>query len=296
MNYAIEFIKSNIQAKNTGVLIYLILNVFIIVSYFTLYIPSIFGVIVGILIYGASIWLAMSPLGEKVLQWQLGAKEIVREEQLNRLMPLFEEVYEKAKKEHPNLQEDIKLYIKNDNEQNAFATGRRTICVNRGLLELSDDKIKAVLAHEFGHLSNKDTDFILFITIGNLFVTIGFTIARWIFLTIGIIIGIFNRSIGQIAITLLVDFILLGLMKLWTKLGSYLVLKTSRDNEYKADEFAHKIGYGNALIDVIDSFNGKNYETKGLFATLAASHPDPDQRIGHLQQLRRNENQLSELS
>lgn len=287
MNYAVDFIKSNIQAKNIGVLLYLIINVFIIVGYFTLYIPNFGGVIVGLIAYAVSLWFAMSTFGEKVLRWQLGAKEIVREEQLERLMPLFEEVYEKAKRQFPNLQTDIKLYIKNDEEQNAFATGRRTICVNRGLLTLRDEEIKAVLAHEFGHLANKDTDFILFITIGNLFVTVGFTIARWIFLAFGFMFGFINRSLGQILVVLFVDFILLGLMKLWTKLGTLLVMKTSRDNEYKADEFAHKLGYGNELIDVIDSFNGASGSSKGLFATLAASHPDPDQRIGHLQKLRR---------
>ena len=39
--------------------------------------------------------------------------------------------------------------------------------MTRGLLQWSDEEIKAALGHEFGHLAHKDTDRILVISIGN---------------------------------------------------------------------------------------------------------------------------------
>lgn len=54
-----------------------------------------------------------------------------------------------------------RVYIINDPAPNAFATGRNqnnaAIAVTTGILEiLSDDELEGVLAHEFGHIQNKD--------------------------------------------------------------------------------------------------------------------------------------------
>lgn len=72
---------------------------------------------------------------------------------MNRLEPLFYEVYQKAKMQEPLISDSVRLYMNEDESENAFATGRRTICVTRGLLNLSDEAIKATLGHEFGHLA-----------------------------------------------------------------------------------------------------------------------------------------------
>ena len=84
-----------------------------------------------------------------------------------RLEPLFYEVYQKAKMQEPLISDSVRLYMNEDESENAFATGRRTICVTRGLLNLSDEAIKATLGHEFGHLAHKDTDRCLLVVLGN---------------------------------------------------------------------------------------------------------------------------------
>ena len=45
-------------------------------------------------------------------------------------------------KQYPYLKKPFKLFIKHDDSINAFAVGRNTICINRGLLALDDDAIK----------------------------------------------------------------------------------------------------------------------------------------------------------
>lgn len=58
-----------------------------------------------------------------------------------------------------------------DEDPNAFATGRKTICVTEGMLHMPESQIKATLGHEFGHLAHKDTDLILVVSVGNLIVS-----------------------------------------------------------------------------------------------------------------------------
>lgn len=277
--YIVDFAQRLWKKQNIGIIIYLILNTLLIVSLFG-------NILSGLIIYILSISLALSPFGEWVLRLQQGCKAPVRKEHVERLQPLFDEVYERAKKLDPSLPSDVKFFICKDKEPNAFATGRKTICLTRGLLEYSDDEIKSVLAHEFGHLSHKDTDLILVIAVGNMIVTLVYVFFRIMFWIFGVMVTIANRSLGSLLMTFLIDVIVVGGMWLWTKLGTALVMHSSRKNEYEADKFSYDCGYGEDLIHVIDSFNEIEIENKkSLWATLAASHPDPDERIGHLQKL-----------
>lgn len=107
------------------------------------------------------------PEWEFIVRFQTGCKKIKDPEVMNRLEPLFYEVYQKAKMQEPLISDSVRLYMNEDESENAFATGRRTICVTRGLLNLSDEAIKATLGHEFGHLAHKDTDRCLLVVLGN---------------------------------------------------------------------------------------------------------------------------------
>src|SRR5256885_14670640 len=54
-----------------------------------------------------------------------------------------------------------RVYVSPDPSPNAFATGRNpshaAICVNDGLLRvLDEEELYGVLAHEFGHVRNRD--------------------------------------------------------------------------------------------------------------------------------------------
>jgi heat shock protein HtpX len=56
----------------------------------------------------------------------------------------------------------VPIYISEDPQPNAFAAGRgpgkAVICVNRGLLEtMNQGEVEAVIAHEIGHVVNRDT-------------------------------------------------------------------------------------------------------------------------------------------
>ena len=273
----------------------MILNTVLIVAIFSGGFQTVEGVLLGLGAYLLSLFIALSPVGEWLLRVQNGCKKMTSMEDIERFEPLFREVYSQAKMANPELPNDIKMFISDSAEPNAFATGRRTVCVTKGLMSYTDEQIKGVFAHEFGHLAHKDTDAILIVSVGNMIISaiflliriisnISFGIAKIFTLFMGdnagSIFGFLFMCLGKLA----ADFILAALMWIWTKLGVLLCMYSSRQNEYAADEYAFNCGYGYDLQQVLESF-GNGSGSTGLFSALVSSHPDTYKRIARLQQL-----------
>lgn len=183
--------------------------------------------------------------------------------------------------------------MNDDKSANAFATGRKTICITEGLLRMPPEQIKAALAHEFGHIAHKDTDLILFVTIGNMIITTVLLLLRLFInfihwgadlaaLLVGGRDGVFALVMNSICHAMMILFVCFCSWA-WSGIGTTLVMHSSRSAEYEADEFAFHLGFGDALCALLDRIGGER-ET-GLFARLASSHPDKNSRIAHLQQL-----------
>lgn len=288
--YVVDFFTRLFRKSNIPVIIYLSLNFLILVLLFASG-GILKSILLSLILYIGSISVALSPLGEWVLRKQTNCNEIKRQDIANFIYPLFNEVYARAKYVDPTLPDDIKLYMNNDEQANAFATGRKTVCITEGMLRQHPQCIKAALAHEFGHLSHKDTDVILVVSVGNFILTVlfffvrvtlymtkfMFTIAN-IFSTRNFWIELFNQLSHFI-----LDVILVALMALWTQFGLLLIRKSSRDNEFLADEFSLRLGYGKALCHLLDTF--KSAKGNKLFANLMDSHPDKNDRIARLQSL-----------
>lgn len=296
--YFIDFFKRITRKSNIPVLIYLILNVFVIAGIINFVlvnetIPFWQSLLIGLLLYVISLFIALSPVGEWILRLQNGCKKIKRVDQINFIEPIFREVYDKAKRLNPSIPDNVKLYMNSDEDPNAFATGRRTICITEGMLYMPENQIKATLGHEFGHLAHRDTDLILIVVVGNLIVSTFILGIRLVIDLIHFIFWILTLFIGgpegvfaailNYLYHALITAIVVGLTWLWTKIGVLLVMKSSRENEYEADEFSFNLGYGNELCVLLDSISGSH--GKGLFANLASSHPDKNDRIARLQNL-----------
>jgi heat shock protein HtpX len=298
--YIIDFLKCLGRRSNITTCIYLVLNILLIGGIVTLFLGAYgvenygIGFLIGLGLYIVSMLIALSPIGEWILRMQTGCKKIRRHEQLDILMPAFQEVYDKARREEPSISEEIQLYISEEEDANAFATGRKTICVTKGLLALPQDQIKAILGHEFGHLAHKDTDIILVVAVGNMIVNFIIFLIKSIIELVHLVYLIciwlthdredaFFSSIVLALYNFLIMAIVGGLTWLWTQLGVLLCMKSSRGNEFEADAFSYKLGYGKELCEALDAICGS--DAKGLFATLSSSHPSRDDRIGALQDL-----------
>jgi heat shock protein HtpX len=323
--YFMDLFKRMFRKANFSVLLYLALNVFIIgftVWYlaahpigsaleFPLWEPlqlpawQTFGA--GIALYAGSLAIALSPLGEWILRVQTGCKLIKREEHTAFLEPIFKEVMEQAKKDYPMLPDNVHIFLCSDSAPNAFAIGRRTICITEGMLHMPEEQIKAALAHECSHLAHHDTDLILLVSVGNLVVSgllaairallyvfhLGMSLVSSILriagslnIALAFITGVFNVviSLMNIIYNVICKYVLTGFSWVWTKLGVVLVLNSGKEKEFEADAGAFNMGYGEALCQLLDQ-NMCAEKPQGLFANLAGSHPDKNERIARLQQL-----------
>ena len=324
--YLFDFLRSLMKVEKIPIIIYLMIDSLFAFAGVTIIFATFFengaGMTdkqamlclgVSILVYLIAITLSLSPAGEWVLRKKLKCQDIrvgCDPATESRLTLLFNEVYGRARKLNPSISSNIRLFIQNENaEPNAFAVGRRSICVSGGLLALPDDQIKAVLAHEFGHLANKDTDLNLVVNIANLFMNFLFLIGWAILIFYKIvcwILSIFAGMAGEAAYALtgklfefvfaIMSFALVRLVQyVWNIIGSLFIKLASRGAEYEADEFAYNLGYGDSLIAFfktmpdsvhrggIAGFGRLVRNTIEALATLSDTHPATWKRIEKLE-------------
>ena len=299
--YFIDFFKGLFNKSHVGTIIWMIVNLAVICTAFAFIAHGmsesiVGGIFFGLFAYALSLVLALSPVGEYITRFQNGCKKAEKYPDAEaRLRPLFDEVYAKAKAKNPSLSDSVKLYIREDDTPNAFATGRSTVCVTTGLLDLDDRKIKGILGHEFGHLAHKDTYILQAISVGNLFVSVLFFLTKFVIdaaitttrivlhFAIDTLLGrIIMGILGKIS-KLIIDGMLALLMYLWTRLGIAICMASSRSDEYEADRYSCDLGYGSSLAQALSALSGVSYKRKkDLWAALSASHPDTQDRIGRI--------------
>jgi heat shock protein HtpX len=192
-----------------------------------------------------------------------------------------------------------RLYVIPSGQPNAFATGRNpqhaAVAVTEGLLrELPPNQIKAVLAHEFGHIANRD------ILVSSIAATVAGAIAA--------IANIFQFSLffggGDEDSGPLGWIGLLGTIIVAPIAASLLQLAVSRQREYLADATAAQLlGRAAPLADALETLERAaealpvtvNPATASLYAvnplarqgvaTLFATHPPLAERVRRLRAL-----------
>lgn len=172
-----------------------------------------------------------------------------------KIVPLLELVLKKTKENSPYTVNKVNLTMIHDETPNAFAVGRKTICITDALLNLSDDDILGILAHEVGHLAYGHSIVQLIIGGGNVFIWVAIFLIKIACWTITAILGLFAiRSRRLISGVLLAGIASLSsnFIWLWTKFCLLFLRWSMRQNEFVADEFAYNIGFGNQLAKVID--------------------------------------------
>ncbi len=275
------------RLSNLGTFIFFLLNICLLVGIFF---PNGYtweGVAVLALCYASSVLISLSPVGEWLLASLSGAQEIKRQDIKIRLIPLLQIPFEQAKEQTPTMVSSIRLKIIHDQAPNAFAIGRKTICVTDGLLSLTDEDIMAVFAHELGHIAYKHSTIQLLIGGGNLFISGFLLIVKLVCWAITGICALFAIGTRRLSVGLLITA--LGsissiLIWLWTKFCMLFLMWSMRQNEFIADEYAYKLGYGVSLARVLD-YNMCTPPEGGLLKALYSSHPNSNDRIARLQEM-----------
>ena len=193
-----------------------------------------------------------------------------------------------------------RIYVIPDDSPNAFATGRNpnhaAVAVTRGILNLlNDDELEGVLAHELGHVRNRDilTSSVAATLAGAITMLASF--ARWGMIFGGMGGGV-RRERGGGGIGALFMIILAPIA------ATLIQLAISRSREYEADATgAHITGNPYALasaLEKLDAYSKRlplqaSASTAHLFivaplissggiASLFATHPPIKDRIARL--------------
>ncbi|MBE6715613.1 MAG: hypothetical protein E7573_01685 [Ruminococcaceae bacterium] len=249
------------------------------------------SIILTAVIYGACIGLALSPVGEIIVRLMEGARPIQTQDDKDYLLPIFEEVYEEAKKLTPSINQDIQLYITDSLSVNAFAVGRKTVAVTRGAVyTFSADELKGILGHELGHIVNGDTKALLMSLVGNGFFSLIIFVLR---IVMNIIQTISNALSGKNIVIVVIAFItfIASLFVdvatfLFMFIGDVILALNSRYNEYLADEYSYLIGFGEDLKSALYVISKISMPRKAtLTERLKASHPYTTARIERLENI-----------
>ena len=205
------------------------------------------------------------------------------------LEPLFEKLcsYSGVKRN------SLTVRMRNDEDINAFASGINHITIHTGALGGLDKRhLLGVLAHELGHLRNRDT---IYLTITYAMDRLGQLILNLVILLNGALnilalIPIVNIVIRIIQIVLLVMIAAVEYVLRLPKWITYYF--DSRRREYAADAYAVSIGLGRELreglvalglateqIGMLETGELYDRESTGFFSRLFITHPKMIKRI-----------------
>jgi heat shock protein HtpX len=238
-----------------------------------------YGLFIGLVIWGVMLLVNMMG-GESVLLASANAREISHED-APQLYNIVEEMRIAAA-----LPAMPKVYIIDTPVPNAFAVGlkpeRACIAVTSGLLErLNRDELQGVVAHELGHISNRDTLFMTLagVTLGAIVLLADFGI-RMLFWGGG---GRSRRSSSSsgkgggaaMAVMMIVAVVLAILAPIIARL---LYFACSRQREYLADASAAQYtrlpgGLASALGKIAAQQDPKKIPVNRVVAPMYAVNP-----------------------
>jgi heat shock protein HtpX len=241
--------------------------------------------VVAVLLNFGSYWFS-----DRLVIFATGAKEVSRE-QAAQLHEIVETLASRAGVPKP------KVFLMESPAPNAFATGRSprraVVAVTRGLLNVLDrNELEGVLAHELGHVINRDmliSSIVACICGAIMFLA---SAARW-----GALMAGDDERVNGFA------WLVIGFL---APIGALLVqLGISRSREYRADETGARLcGKPLALASALTRIDaaaqlGPAMQAppqtahlflvpplrRGFLATLFSTHPDTAERVRRLQSM-----------
>jgi Zn-dependent protease with chaperone function len=247
---------------------------------------------------GSSLLIAslvmVSPLGDKIMSlfFVMRKKSLREEEKINpaieRVQQLYRQKYGKDLK--------INAYVMDAPHIDGMSLGRKSVAVSTGLLKTgTEDEITAVIAHEAGHLHNKDGIFNIAFFIAGL-PTLFLNAALKYVLFFGpkpSMPGSGGES-SMFGAGIIVIFILLiffpYFLVFW--LMSFIAILALRavemviawPTEYRADRFSVDLGLGAALIALFERIEDEDIRnTSGFLSKYMYSHPATALRIDKIE-------------
>lgn len=267
-----------------------ILSIIIVMGTDIMRLPPIVGCGIAYAIAGGLTLIGYTRFGNNVVGLFMPGRQMIGREKA-KLEPLLADVIEKTNNSYKTNYRlsDFKIRVTDNKVVNACALGYNTITVNRGAFEaFTDEQLRAILAHEMGHLYYRDS-------VKNIALIFGSFGTRIVMTIYGIYL-MFARALsqsvrGQIGPVIVFASIMPLLLFLpvvilnWvgSKVFNLLSLMMSRGAEYRADNFVVSIGYKADMIAALEVMERVTVYDNSFIAKLMATHPSPMLRVGALE-------------
>ncbi|MED4717762.1 zinc metalloprotease HtpX [Bacillus badius] len=230
----------------------------------------------SLIIIVALAWLATTELAEKFFRFTHGMRRPIKRE-VDYLLPVLEELCRRA-----GIEKVPTLCVADDPMPNAYALGKNTVCVTRGLLKTAtEEEIRGVIAHEIGHLKYGHSKRALIAHTLNQVGNVASIILVFFASTLAAASSQEQERRGS-GVSFIAIFVALFLkLGLWAfqraiDLG---FLAIGRKEEYQADAYAVQLGVGEGLLSFLEKIADSDFQTKGFWARLEATHPPVMLRI-----------------
>jgi heat shock protein HtpX len=270
---------------------------------FTIFFDVPNGLIIALVCVAIGGAFAISPLNETIGRTSLGCRPATTEEK-KKILGAWKSVTTAIGKSLDNKTkerfENVELFVSDEKLPNAFALGRKTVCVTKGLLKLSSPaEITGVLAHEAGHIHFGDSQrlamaltanrlgvasYKVLDTISRIFggVTQGVSNIGSYFGSSGVFVSLMGVILWLFAtIIQLCIKIICYIFKIAVDVGIHAV---GRSEEFRADEFAKNIGFGQPLAKFLRQIEAMDESPQNIWQVLYRTHPPTAERIDRLQQ------------
>ena len=235
-------------------------------------------------IYAVIIVICLSDVPEFILRLTNDIRHIATDTEKERLLEIFNNVKERGEAYSKMIDYNLNLYIIDSVSVNAFAVGRHTIAVTRGLMAtMNDDEIEAIIAHEIGHIVNGDGQVSLLVSLASNVYFWAVMLIIKVLQAVAILLGE-NSFFGSLVgfLKSIFEFALAYLMTALT----VLVASTSRKEEYRADKVAFELGYAEPLLSALYKlYDMEMSDKKNLLEKLQAAHPKTVFRIEALENM-----------
>jgi Zn-dependent protease with chaperone function len=178
------------------------------------------------------------------------------------------------------------LRVQDASEVNAGAGGGHLLFVTTRALELPDEELEPILAHELGHhrgLHPVLTAVVWWLSLPGVALAAVYKLLRRILAQVGARLGALGRLL---AIPVLVLLVIWQVAVMWLfYVADLLAKRSARVSEFVADRAAARWGYGGQLASALESIAGQEVEPTGWLARLTADHPPVAERVERLRSL-----------
>jgi heat shock protein HtpX len=247
---------------------------------------------------------AISPLNERIGRMDLGCRPPTTEER-QKITGVWHEVVDAIGQALDSSNAArfavVNLFVSDERLPNAFALGRNTVCVTKGLLSVtSPGDLAGALAHEAGHLHFGDAERLAVALTANwlgvasyriLSFCSGFfdSLARGLMRPGKLLTG----SAGSYgALIGLIIWLAVVVVNTAIKVFSFVfqtavdmsLRAVGRNEEFRADLFARNIGFGPQLANFLRQIEALDATPKDLWEVLQRPHPSTAERIDRLLQ------------